>query len=51
MKSLQKALGMHFVYTFMIKEAIERFHHVIKNDVGLHNSVIPLRMTPVLVYK
>jgi len=27
------------------------FHHVMKNDVSLHNSVILLRMTAVLVYK
>jgi len=30
---------------------IERFHHVIKNYVSLHNSVILLCMTAVLVYK
>ena len=28
---------------------IERFHHMIKNDVSLHNSVILLHMTAVLV--
>jgi len=30
---------------------MECFHHVIKNYVSLHNSVILLHMTPVLVYK
>ena len=30
---------------------IERFHHVMKNDVSLHNSVILLCMMAVLVYK
>ena len=31
--------------------AIERFHHVMKNYVGLHNSVILPCMTAILVYK
>jgi len=31
--------------------SIEHFHHVMKNDVSLHNSVILLHMTAVLVYK
>ena len=30
--------------------SIERFHHVMKNDVSVHNSVILLRMMAVLVY-
>ena len=30
---------------------IERFHHMIKNYVSLHNSVILLHMMAVLVYK
>jgi len=30
---------------------IEHFHHVIKNDVSLYNSVILLCMTAVLVYQ
>ena len=36
---------------FLLYMVIERFHHVIKNYVSLHNSVIVLRMTAVLVYK
>jgi len=28
-----------------------RFHHVMKNDVSLQNSVILLRMMAILVYK
>ena len=30
---------------------IECFHHMMKNYVGLHNSVILLCMTAILVYK
>ena len=35
----------------LLNHGIERFHHVIKNYVSLHNSVILLCMTAVLVYK
>ena len=34
-----------------IGDYIERFHHMMKNYVGLHNSVIRLCMMAVLVYK
>ena len=37
--------------TLKILQAIERFYHVIKNDVSLHNTVTLLHMTAVLVYK
>ena len=41
----------HFLVPTFSSARIERFHHVIKNYVSLHNSVILPRMTAVLVYK